>query len=128
MSLDPQVISTKEAWTYCGGRLIFEELRAAHPTLITPFRRTAGQGKTYYLRSIIDTALKAAQLSQELVHDAVVKAVDAGNAVTDAEHRADALHATILAESLDFLFEDGGYFGGSEIHGVWGPGCPGRFR
>lgn len=64
-------------------------------------------------RDASDAALEL----EELVHDAVVEAVHAGDAVTNAEHGANALHATVLAELLDFLLEDRGHFGGSEIHG-----------
>ncbi len=67
MQPEPQVLSTKQAWAYCGGRPNFEALQAQFASILKPWRRTAAQGKTYYLREIIDKALHAAQLSQSLV-------------------------------------------------------------
>ena len=67
MELDPAILSTKQAWAYCGGRPNFEAMRAEFPKFVQPWRRTSVQGKTYYLREILDKALRAAQLSQSLV-------------------------------------------------------------
>jgi hypothetical protein len=64
---DPAILSTKQAWVYCGGRPNFDALRKECPDMLRPWRRTAAQGKTYYLREIIDNCLRAAQLSQALV-------------------------------------------------------------
>ena len=46
--------------------------------------------------------------------------IDAGDAVTDREHLADLGHFGFLAEVLDLLLEDGGNFGGADIH-YWVP-------
>ena len=61
------VLSQKECHDYVGGRLIWEEIKAAHPEIVRPLRKTE-QGWEYYLVSTVDTALKAAQLSASLIH------------------------------------------------------------
>lgn len=69
--LDKAVLSTKEAWLYVGGRPFFEELLKTYPDVMKPIRQirtdSGSKSKTQYLRSILDTALKAAQLSQQFV-------------------------------------------------------------
>jgi hypothetical protein len=72
MSLsDKAVLSTKEAWLYVGGRPFFEQMVKAYPDILKPIRESRNEAgsktKSQYLRSIIDTALKAAQLSQSFV-------------------------------------------------------------
>lgn len=70
---DPEeaVVSTKGAWAYVGGRAFFEELLTAYPEIIRPIRQTRSGAsrltKTQYLKTVLDTALKAAQLSQAFV-------------------------------------------------------------
>lgn len=67
LQLPTAVLSQKECHHRVGGRLIWEELKAAHPEILIPFRRTK-QGWEYYLVITVDTALKAAQLSRSLIH------------------------------------------------------------
>jgi len=62
-----QRLRQKECHDYVGGRLIWEEIKAAHPEIVRPLRKTE-QGWEYYLVSTVDTALKAAQLSASLIH------------------------------------------------------------
>lgn len=65
-AIEPEVMSTKEAWTYCGGRATWEELRAAYPALLgQPFRRKGVREQ--FLRTKINTALRAADLDGKLV-------------------------------------------------------------
>lgn len=64
------VITTKEAWKYCGTRLRFEQLKSDYPRLIVPFSegKPTGPGKrgrTEYLVSVLDTALQAAQMERK---------------------------------------------------------------
>lgn len=65
------VLSTKESWVYVGGRPFFEQLLDDYPKILIPIRRfnpgTRAKGKTQYLRSVVDQALKAAQLEQRYV-------------------------------------------------------------
>lgn len=61
------VLSQKECHDHVCGRPIWEELKAAHPDILKPFRKTK-QGWEYYLVITVDTALKAAQLSRSLIH------------------------------------------------------------
>lgn len=66
------VLTTREAWAYVGGRGIFESLLEEFPDLIPPFQvckptRPGARGKTKYLRTNIDTALKAAQLASTFI-------------------------------------------------------------
>jgi hypothetical protein len=67
MDIDPAILSTKQAWVYCGGRPNFEALRAQFPEKMKPWRRTEAQGKTYFERGTLDSAIRAAQISQALV-------------------------------------------------------------
>jgi len=67
--MDPEILTTKEAHTYVGGRPCFEELIAAFPKILVPFRRTATRGCSYYSRDTINKAIRAAELSQALVHE-----------------------------------------------------------
>ena len=46
----------------------------------------------------------------------VVEAVDAGDAVTDAQHLADFGDFGFLAEILDLVLEDRGNFRGADVH------------
>ena len=62
-----QCLRQKECHDYVGGRLIWEEIKAAHPEIVRPLRKTE-QGWEYYLVSTVDTALKAAQLFASLIH------------------------------------------------------------
>lgn len=61
------VLAQKECHEYVGGRPIWEELKRAHPEILKPFRKTS-QGWEYYLVDVVDRALKAAQLSESLIH------------------------------------------------------------
>lgn len=62
------VLAQKECHEYVGGRPTWEELKRAHPEILTPFRKTS-QGWEYYLVDVVDRALKAAQLSGSLIHE-----------------------------------------------------------
>lgn len=66
-SIQPAILSTKEAWDYCGGRPNFEALEKECAEILKPWRRTKTQGKTYYLVETLNNAMKAAQLSGALV-------------------------------------------------------------
>ena len=46
----------------------------------------------------------------------IVEAVDAGDAVADRQHLADFGDFGFLAEILDLRLQDGGNFGGADIH------------
>ena len=61
------VLAQKECHDYVGGRPIWEELKRAHPEILTPFRKTT-QGWEYYLVEVVIVALKAAQMSRSLIH------------------------------------------------------------
>jgi hypothetical protein len=61
------VLAQKECHDFVGGRPIWEELKAAHPEILKPFRKTK-QGWEYYLVTVVETALKAAQMSDSLIH------------------------------------------------------------
>ena len=65
-AIDPAVLSTKEAWAYCGGRPVFERLLQDFPTELRPFRRTPN-GKTQYLRKSIDALLARVEFCQHFV-------------------------------------------------------------
>ena len=77
------VLAQKECHDYVGGRLIWEELKAAHPDIVKPLRKTE-QGWEYYLVSTVDTALKAAQMAESLMHPRP--------AITAAQQTARAAH------------------------------------
>jgi hypothetical protein len=64
--LQPAVLSTKEAYAYCGNQPIWEELLEHHSNILQPLRRN-DRGDTFYLRTVIDAALAAAQHQQTLV-------------------------------------------------------------
>ena len=61
-------------------------------------------------------ALHAVRELDQLAGLDVVEAVDAGDAVADREHLADVGDLGLLAEVLDLLLEDGGDFGGADLH------------
>lgn len=61
------VLAQKECHDFVGGRPVWEELKAAHPEILKPFRRTK-QGWEYYLVTTVETALRAAHLSRSLIH------------------------------------------------------------
>jgi len=61
------VLAQKECHEYVGGRPAWEELKRAHPEILKPFRKTS-QGWEYYLVDVVDSALKAAQMSRSLIH------------------------------------------------------------
>lgn len=62
------VLAQKECHDFVGGRPVWEELKAAHPDILKPFRKTK-QGWEYYLVTTVETALKAAQMSRSLIHE-----------------------------------------------------------
>jgi len=66
-SLEPAVISTKQALEYVGGKPCWDELRHAYPDILKPVRKTP-QGWEYWLTSTIRLALQAAQIDRKLVH------------------------------------------------------------
>ena len=61
------VLTQKECHEYVGGRPAWEDLKRAHPDILKPWRKTS-QGWEYYLVEVVDRALKAAQLSESLIH------------------------------------------------------------
>jgi hypothetical protein len=72
------VYSTNQAIKYVGSKQFFNQLLEAFPKILSPIRickptgkNSKGQatkGKTEYLKADIDTALKAAKLSQQFVN------------------------------------------------------------
>jgi hypothetical protein len=60
---------------------------------------------------------------EQLVHHALVEAVDAGHAVAHHQHGADVRLLQLAFEALDLLLQDGGDFGRFEIHGSRNSGC-----
>ncbi|MDB4438549.1 hypothetical protein N9195_03075 [bacterium] len=66
-SLEPAVISTKQAHGYVGGKPCWDELRQAYPEILKPVRKTP-QGWEYWLTSTIQLTLQAAQVDGKLVH------------------------------------------------------------
>ena len=61
-------------------------------------------------------ALDAAGKLDHLAGLDIVEAIDAGDAVADAQHFADFADLRFGAEILDFALQDGGDFGGLDIH------------
>src|SRR5882757_2302889 len=61
-------------------------------------------------------ALDAARKLDHFAGLDIVEAVNTGDAVTDAEHFADFTDLRLGAEILDLALEDGGDFGGLDIH------------
>lgn len=66
---DKEILSQKECWAICGGRSTWEELKAAYPRLLVPFRKVGT--KEQYWREVIMTTLKAAQVDGKLREDCV---------------------------------------------------------
>ncbi|MES2995873.1 MAG: hypothetical protein V4733_03595 [Verrucomicrobiota bacterium] len=70
-ALPPAILATKECHDYVGGRPIWEELiriyGSGRRATLAPFRRTAAQGKEYWLREVVDDVLRRAQLESALV-------------------------------------------------------------
>lgn len=64
VSIEPEVLSVKQAWELCGGRPVWEDLREAYPELLKPFRRTGNREQ--FLRETIMQALRAAQMDGKL--------------------------------------------------------------
>ena len=69
---------------------------------------------------VLEVQRHALDAAGELDHLAgldVVEAVDARDAVADAQHLADFAHFRFGAEILDLAFQDGGDFGRLDVHG-----------
>jgi len=66
--MEPQIIKTKDAHKYVGGRLIWEELKKLYPDILIPFRRTSSRGDESYRVAVIDQTLSVAQAEQSLLN------------------------------------------------------------
>lgn len=68
---DKDVLSQSEAWFVVGGRPVWEELKRSYPRLLIPFRKVGS--KEQYLREVIATTLRAAQMDGKLRKSDAIK-------------------------------------------------------
>lgn len=61
---DKDVLTQSEAWTLVGGRPVWQQLKTLYPSLLVPLR-IEGK-KEQYLKEVIRTTLRAAQLDGKL--------------------------------------------------------------